>query len=162
MTALSIELRLLEAVESELKAIVDIRGTVQRRLMPLLEKQDLLGLQVTPYWDGGKRSIDGRGVDHSQIIIGVAIQQAVPHAESNDRGETVFDGIDNLTFADTMFALAAELQDLWGPDGDLRDNMLAGCVFQDIDQDQLYEPMHLLTHGVMSIVFTLTYGYATS
>ena len=153
------EVDLPKAIETELKTLVGDRGIVQQRMMPLVEREELEQLHVTPYFDGGGLEEDLRGTDDEEIIVGIAIQKAVPHAESNDRGISVFDGIDNLPFAREMFALSREIKSLWQPEGSLRDTPLAGCVFRRIDQDNLFEPTHLLSKGVLSIVIGVTYGH---
>ena len=154
------ELALLAAVREALAAeLMDIEAVVQARMMPHIESEELSTLHVVCYWDGGERSIVGRGIDERSITIGIALQQAVPHASQNDRGETVFDGVDSLPFADQMFALADRLQSLWEADGSLRNVQLAGCTYAEMDTGNLYEPADLLTKGVLSIVFAVTYSY---
>lgn len=159
MTDQSLELKLLKAIANAMQPTIDDRATVQTRLVPLLEAEELEDLHVTVFWDGGGPGVQNRGMDTEYIAAGIAIQKAVPHAESDERGVTVFGGVDNLPFADEMFALAREVKALWGPDGKLRDTELVGCTFRDVQQENLFEPMHLVTKGVLTVVIDVIYGH---
>lgn len=163
---LPIESQLGNEIVEQLNAVLGERATATRRFMPLMERADLEDLHVVVYLDAGDDTIVGRGIDTRDITVGIAIQQAVPHAESHVDGQTIFDGVDNIEFSDSILALATELRALWRPKsplnnaGELRDKTIVGCVFRDLEQDHLYEPHHLLTKGVMSVVFTVMYSHA--
>ncbi len=160
-----IESQLGDELVTEINAVLGERASAVRRFMPLLERADLDELKVTVYLDAGEDTIVGRGIDTREISVGIAIQQAVPHAESDVSGQTIFDGVDNIEFSDSILALATELRAMWRPKsplhaaGQLRDKTIVGCVFRDLEQDHLYEPNHLLIKGVMSVVFTVLYSH---
>lgn len=161
-----IESQLGDELVTELNEVLGARAIAVRRFMPLFERADLEELKVTVYLDAGEDTIVGRGIDQREISVGIAIQQAVPHAESDVSGETIFDGVDNIEFSDSILALATELRALWRPKsplnsaGQLRDKTIVGCVFRDLEQDHLYEPNHLLTKGVMTVCFAVMYTHA--
>lgn len=162
---MAVELDLLEGIESELKTLFGSRGNVQKRIAPIRERREFADdeLKVTPYWNGGGYYIKNRGLDTEGYVIGIALQRPVPQANTSQRGEFVFSGIDDIPFAGEMFDLAREVMDLWHPDDiddpeALRNRQIAGCQFLEIDREHLFEPQHLITKAVFSIVIDVLYG----
>ncbi len=151
---------LVTAVNAEITPL-----EVVRRYMPLRDGPELDTLQLSMYLDVSDQEILGRGaVIRDLVTFGIAVQQNIEgNRETDDNGDPVLQGIDDRSACDAVLDVAEQLKDLWrckedGTQGSLFDQRIAGFSFTEMNQDFLYEPLHLAAQGVFSSIFEVTYA----
>ncbi|HBE72474.1 MAG TPA: hypothetical protein DDW52_30440 [Planctomycetaceae bacterium] len=138
---------------------------VVRRYMPLKDGTELDELQISLYLDTSDQEILGRGaVIRDLVTFGIAIQKNIPgNRDTDDNGDPVLQGNDDRSACDEVLDIAEQLKDLWrcakdGTEGPLFAQSIEGFTFTEMNQDFLYEPLHMALQGVFSSVFEVTYA----
>jgi hypothetical protein len=142
------------AIDEELPGL-----KIERRYMPYVNGKDLEEMKVSLFMETTEDGKLGRSdVDTQRITFGIAVQQLVDTPrDTDDDGNPVMDGVDSLSHSDKLMNEVEILKDLWRTGGALRERNIAGFAFNEMVHDPVYEPLHLMTIGVLTAIIDVTY-----
>lgn len=131
----------------------------ERRYMPYVEAKELDELKISVFLETTEDGKLGRtDVDTQSITFGVSVQQYVAApSDTDDDGNPVLNGVDNLSHSDAILNTVEQIKDLWRTGGALREKNIAGFSFKEMVHDPVYEPIHLMSIGVFTAIIDVTY-----
>ena len=140
----SVELELADELTRRIASLLDLPA--KRQYLWILER-DKLGsdLHVTVFPNSDALELADQESNEELIEINIVIQKAVDPA--------------NVEQVDGVLHTVRRLKDLWGTDGVLRDEPLAGCTWVSLANAPVWNPDRLLNQKEFFSVVTV--GYRT-
>lgn len=144
MSAQQVQLR--EGLKTRVEALLTLPDdtVVESLRIPRVAADDLEDLHLVFFLLDLDSEVTTRAFDSQEFTIGLAIQQKVSG--------------DATTPVDDLVEFVESVKALWLSSGELREEVIASCLFKTLIQSEIYDFQHLLKYGVFTAILELTYS----